>query len=109
MSPSSDYTDFRSKNSAGHGYILDFGPELNAKFQDALLHAYDGGWFGHKRSYDPIKDNSGQAFNKAFKAIATDLGMKPLNPGLITPRSIEEFINNNLRKYIAATTPYPKQ
>src|SRR5213079_2745122 len=40
-SPSVRYTDLRSQDSAGVGYVLDFGSRLNAKFQNALIHAYD--------------------------------------------------------------------
>jgi len=104
--PSSKYTDKRSDSSEGHGYILDFGGELNSKFQNALLHAYDGGWFGHKRSYDPVSDNCGQAFNIAINAISKDIGLKPIH--IVSPWEIRKYIENNLRNYIAATTPYPK-
>ena len=67
--PSSDYTNERSKDSAGTGYILDFGPKINEKFQNALIRAYDRPFGLGKRVYDPIKDNCGEAFVIAIRAI----------------------------------------
>ncbi len=104
--PSSDYADKRSKSSEGHGYILDFGVELNTKFQNALLHAYDGGLIGQKKSYDPIVDNCGQAFNKGVNAISKEIGVKPIH--IVSPWAIRKYIENDLKKYIAATVAYPK-
>lgn len=39
----SDYTDVRRKQSAGRGYVLDFGSDaLNSKFKELLKRAYKG-------------------------------------------------------------------
>src|SRR5205823_5263473 len=57
--PSSDYTNKRSEASAGMGYILDFGPKINAKFQTALVSAYKNALAGP--GYNPALNNCAKA------------------------------------------------
>src|SRR5467141_1220156 len=68
--PASEYTNRRSKDSAGIGYVLDFGSEVNEKFQYAVKHAYDGGG-----PYMPDFNNWGAAFNRAINTISKDAGI----------------------------------
>src|SRR5947209_819637 len=88
--PSSDYTNERSKYTAGVGYILDFGPELNDKFQNALIHAYDRTFLGGKHIYDPVIDNCGEAFDVAINAISKDIGVPTTHA--VLPSKIKEYI-----------------
>jgi hypothetical protein len=60
--PSSGYTNVRSQDSAGRGYVLDFGSKINAKFQNTLIHAYDKQG-GGKHTYGIRNYNYGRAFN----------------------------------------------
>ena len=103
--PSAQYTNTRSGGelgSEGTGYVLDFG-NLNAKFQKALIHAYDSSYGG----YGSISDNCGMAFNKAINAIRKDLEKRdkvklPMSLN-IRPSKIREYIENILmQRYVVA-------
>jgi|GEM_PF-390263 len=103
--PSSKYTSERSKDSAGLGYILDFGStKINEKFQNALKHAYDYSYSG----YGPISDNCGAAFNRAINAISKDIGV-PMSIN-IRPSAIREYIEKNLkpRNFVVGQREFPK-
>jgi|SRR5215213_1301612 len=87
------------------GYLLDFkDPKINAKFYNALYHAYDRGLLGQattgavtgtsKRLYDPFIDNCGQPFNVAINAIREDIGVPKSND--VRPAKIENYIKQNL-------------
>jgi len=102
QSPSSDYTNARSEESAGTGYILDFGLALNAKFQSALKHAYDG-----MHTWDPYYHNCTYGFDVAFNAIAKDLGINPQS--LRRPSTVETFIKNYLAPYTMGKQEFPKR
>ena len=104
---SSDYTNVRSQSSSGVGYILDFhDPVINAKFQDALYHAYDKPG-GGKRWYDPAKDNCGQAFNVAINAISKSIGVPTTHA--VRPSQIGAYIQKYLkpRGFVADTKQFP--
>jgi len=104
--PSSDYTNDRSKTSAGRGYILDFGSELkNEKFQSALK-TFNDYPLGIKRSYGVYGNNCANPFNVAFNAIAGDLGMKKIN--IVYPERVGTFIRDNLQKYYLASSIFLK-
>jgi RHS repeat-associated protein len=111
-SPSSAYTDSRSQDSAGRGYILDFGSKLNDKFQNAMLHAYDKTGGTSKHIYTIWNYNCGKAFNVAINAIRGDLRKQfginlPESKG-IKPSTIEAYVNNNLRQFIVAERAFEK-
>ena len=97
------YTDKRSKDSAGRGYIFDFGRELNEKFQKALIHAYDHAYVG----YNPIWINCGMAFNVAINAISKDIGVPPTG-GLKAPESIKNYIQTYLMPHVMGQKEFPK-
>lgn len=103
--PSSLYTNERSKSSGATGYLLDFkDPKINAKFYNALYHAYDRGLIGRavvggltgtpRRVYDPFIDNCAQAFNVAINAISKDI--KVPKSHAVRPVAIEQYIKQNL-------------
>jgi RHS repeat-associated protein len=104
--PSSLYTGERSRESAGRGYILDFGVELNKKFIKAYRAAYDAPMIG-KIPYHPFYDNCGYAFTVAINAIHKDIGVKSsvLN---ILPKQVEGYIKDNLQPFWRATHVFPK-
>jgi hypothetical protein len=110
-SPSSNYTNTRSAESAGVGYILDFGSRLNAKFQNALIHAYDKEG-GGKHIYTIWNYNCGKAFNAAINAIRGDLRGQfkvnlPESKG-IKPSTIQRYIQDNLQRFTRANFVFPK-
>src|SRR6201988_3180877 len=102
--PSKGYTEERSQASAGKGYILDFGQELNKKFQNALVHAYD--WNG---PYDPIANNCGRAFNAAINTIAKEAGITKTVS--VLPSGIKEYLEKNLAPngFVKGTVDFPKR
>jgi RHS repeat-associated protein len=102
VTPSSIYTKTRSEESYGTGYILDFGVSLNAKFQKAMKHAYDG-----IRSWDPYYHNCTYGFVMAFNAIARDLGMN--RQDFHRPVAVENFIKKYLPPYTKGTIEFPKR
>jgi RHS repeat-associated protein len=109
-SPSSIYTDERSKASEGTGYILDFGPRINAKFQEALKNAYS--IFGITNTvYNPLFDNCAKAFSVAFNAIRKDIGYKGAPINLIAPADVQRFLtwNGFPRQYFVRTEKFPKR
>ena len=103
--PSSDYTNERSKTSAGVGYILDFGTKINDKFQKNLKSYYEiaGGVNG---PYNPICNNCASAFVGAMNSIRKDLGV----PMIIkpSPAAIEKYIRTNLMPYVMGIREFPK-
>lgn len=106
--PASEYTGRRSKHSAGTGYVLDFGRELNEKFRQALLSAYDRDWATNiKRTYDPIIDNCGSAFKVAINTISREIGVQPTTA--IRLASTARYIQKSLAKYLAAQHEFPKR
>jgi hypothetical protein len=111
QSPSAGYTDARSHDSAGRGYILDFGPKLNEKFQNALIHAYDKDGGSKKHIYTIWNYNCGKAFNMAINAIRGDL-RKQFHVNLpkasaIRPSTTEAYIQHNLQQFTKACRPFP--
>jgi len=110
--PSSDFTQRRSTGtlgSTGTGYILDFG-SLNAKFQNHLLHAYDG-LLGIKQPYGPTTNNCAKAGINAINYIRKDLQSRDgiRLPRLIDvrPSAVKAYIENNLMGYVRGMTQYP--
>ncbi|NJM54261.1 MAG: hypothetical protein HC846_13300 [Blastocatellia bacterium] len=114
-----DYISERSQISSGRGYVLDFGSsDINAKFKDAYLKAYDSIVFGKKNSiYDPVNNSCATAFKVAINAIRGDLnkvrayhGQSPIPINWnIKPASQENFIRSYLRKdYGKGWNIYPK-
>jgi RHS repeat-associated protein len=102
--PSAKYTDKRSKDSAGRGYVFDFRDrKINEKFQKALIHAYDYAYAG----YNPIWVNCGMAFNAAINAIRKDIGV-PSTGGLKAPESIKNYIQTNLMPFVVEQRVFPK-
>jgi RHS repeat-associated protein len=100
QSPSSDYTNVRSKESAGTGYVLDFGSKLNAKFQEAMKHAYDG-----IRSWDPYYHNCTYGFAVGFNAIADELHMSKKE--FHNPASVQKFIKEVLLQFKMGEKDFP--
>jgi hypothetical protein len=101
--PSTKYTDGRSHDSGGRGYVLDFGPALNEKFQNAMRHAYDKSGGNSKHIYTIWNYNCGKAFNVAINAIRGDLSKQfgvnlPRSNG-IKPSTIEAYIQKNLGQF----------
>jgi RHS repeat-associated protein len=110
--PSARYTDVRSHDSAGMGYVLDFGPKINAKFQKALKHAYDKGGGKSKHIYTIWNYNCGKAFNVAINAIRGDLRKRfkvnlPESKG-IKPSTLGGYIEENLQPFIKGQFLYQK-
>jgi RHS repeat-associated protein len=107
------YTDERSKSSAGIGFVLDFGAQLNDQFQYALLHAYDRSGLGktimgtEKRTYDPVVDNCGEAFIKAINKISKEIGAPKTHTPF--PSGVREYIEKNLGRYVTEKKQFPKQ
>jgi RHS repeat-associated protein len=109
--PSSDYTNVRSQQSAGVGYVLDFGSKLNVRFQNALIHAYDKEG-GGEHTYTIWNYNCGKAFNVAINAIRGDLrkqfGVKLPESKGVKPSTIERYIRDNLLRFTHADFQFPK-
>jgi hypothetical protein len=109
--PSSVYTNVRSQDSAGIGYVLDFGSKINAKFQFTLIHAYDKQG-GGKHTYGIWNYNCGRAFNAAINAIRGDLrrqfGVNLPRSNGHRPSTIEKYIQNNLRRFTRTNHEFRK-
>jgi hypothetical protein len=101
-SPSSIYTDERSKESSGTGEILDFGSQLNTKFQYAMEHAYDG-----IPVWDPYYHNCTYGFQIGLNAIAKDLGLDPVE--FHKPSNVDAYIRQNLAIHTMRRVVFPKR
>jgi hypothetical protein len=109
--PSTDYTNERSKLSSGMGYVLDFGVKANAKFQAALIASPKSLL---SPGYHPILNNCARPFSIAFNAIAKDIGWEGRRPALLTPVEVKDFITGKdpygeLTKYLRAQQQFPKR
>lgn len=107
------YTDERSKDSAGVGYILDFGYKLNKKFLNGVLAApYSYTSVTGNNVYGPF-NNCADTFWGGVNAIRNDIKIRnsngrPYGQALTKPKDVERFININLRAYVTGKNYYPK-
>ena len=103
-----NYINQRRTTSGGSGYVLDFGSaELNKKFKDAYLAAFNG-----TGGYSVKNNNCGHAFLRAINAIAAELGIKPggiRKDDAIKPQSHANYIQTALFTYWVNTNTYYKQ
>lgn len=111
--PSSDYTNERSKISEGIGYVLDFGPRTNDKFQWVLRNTYKLSSGAAGPAYDPITNNCGKAFSIAFNSIRKDIGYRGPLIFLVFPDDVKRFITRDLPRAghgsnVKATRRFPQ-
>jgi hypothetical protein len=98
-----DYIAENQKWRSGTSYVLDDGPEWNAKFRHNLETAYDNhavgisGLFGYQ--YDLFQNNCGHAFGRAIN----EMGGLPVNNCML-PSCHQKYIESNLGHYIKSKT-----
>jgi len=105
--PSSEYTNERRKYSAGRGYVIDFGYDLNEKAQKALKDHYGNS------IYNPITNNCTAAFFAAINAIRNDLNSRyganlPEAKGTY-PADVEKYIKTYLMPAVRGQVVFPKR